>query len=38
LKDINDMVLEGINVNKLLKERTFKGIRAKLELSKWKKI
>ena len=38
LKDINDMVLEGINVNKLLKERTFKGIRAKLELTKWKKI
>ena len=37
-KDINDMVLAGINVNRILKDRTFKGMKAKLELAKWKKI
>jgi hypothetical protein len=38
IKDVNDMVLAGINVNKLLRERTFSGMKAKLELAKWKKI
>jgi len=34
-KDINDMVLAGIDVNKLLKERTFSGLRARAEFNQW---
>ncbi len=37
LKDINDMVLSGIDVNALVKERTFSGLRARLEFSEWRK-
>lgn len=38
IKDINDMVLASIDVNRLVRDRTFKGMKAKLELAKWKKI
>jgi len=34
-KDINDMVLSGIDVNKLIKERTFSGLRARAEFNQW---
>jgi len=37
-KDLNDMVLGGINVKEMVKRRTFSGIRAKLEFNKWKKV
>lgn len=36
-KDINDMVLAGIDPNKVLKVRTFNGLQAKLEFNKWNK-
>lgn len=37
-KDVNDMVLSGIDVNKIIKKRTFSGLNAQLEFIKWKKI
>lgn len=36
-KDINDMVLAGHDVNAIIRERTFSGLRAKAELQFWKK-
>ncbi len=36
-KDINDMVLEGHNVIQLVDDRTFQGLGAKLEFSRWRK-
>jgi len=37
-KDINDMSLSGIQVNELVRSRTFSGLRAQMELNKWKRI
>jgi hypothetical protein len=37
-KDINDMVLAGIDVRDWISKRTYNGVRAKLELQNWKKI
>lgn len=40
-KDINDMVMNGMNVNNILqyvKDNTFRGIPAKLAFSEWKRI
>ena len=41
-KDINDMVLNGSvdisDIDRILKDRTFSGLHAKLELNKWKKV
>lgn len=37
-KDINEMVLSDINVSQLIKERTFEGLRLKLEFDRWKKV
>ena len=37
-KDINDMVLRGINVEKIIKENTFSGINGTLKLGSWKKV
>jgi hypothetical protein len=40
-KDINDMILSGISPDEILeiiKNRTFSGLEAQLELSKWKKV
>lgn len=37
-KDINTLVIDGIKVKDLLKERIFQGVRAKLEFAKWKRI
>ncbi|MDX8383287.1 MAG: hypothetical protein R8M45_04340 [Ghiorsea sp.] len=36
-KDINEMVISGKNVEKLLSDRTFCGLRAEIEFIKWKK-
>ncbi len=37
-KDINDMVLAGIDVESLLEERTFQGLNAEQEFNHWKKV
>ena len=37
-KDINDMYLAGIDVNKAVKENTYSGLEAQLRFEKWKKI
>ena len=36
-KDINDMVLEGIDVKRVIAENSFKGLEAKLKLTTWRK-
>ena len=37
-KDINDMVLAGIDVNKLIRENTFQGAQAMLKFIRWKRV
>lgn len=37
-KDINDMVLAGIDVNQLIKCTTFGGLEAKIKFQEWKKV
>jgi transcription elongation factor Elf1 len=37
-KDINDMVLAGLNVMDVLKSNTYSGLEAKLKFNNWKKI
>ena len=37
-KDLNNMVLAGYNVKKLVDENVYQGLQAKLHLSTWKKI
>lgn len=37
-KDINEMFIAGLPVKNIVKERTFDGLRLKLEFQKWKKI
>ena len=37
-KDINDMVIAGHDVNSIVNKNIFQGIKAKLEVAKWKKI
>lgn len=37
-KDINDMVLAGIDVNKLVRDNTFKGAQAMLKFLRWKRV
>lgn len=34
-KDINEMVLAGVDVEKMITNRTFQGMRAKLEFEQW---
>ena len=36
-KDINDMVLAGLNVKDVIKSNTYQGLEAKLKLTTWKK-
>ena len=36
-KDINDMVLIGINPVKIIRENTFSGLEAKMRIVQWKK-
>lgn len=38
VKDINDMVIKGLNPDKIIKENTYVGLMAKLAFSKWRKI
>jgi predicted RNA-binding Zn-ribbon protein involved in translation (DUF1610 family) len=37
-KDINDMVLSGLNVQNVIKSNTYSGLEAKLKFTTWKKI
>jgi predicted RNA-binding Zn-ribbon protein involved in translation (DUF1610 family) len=37
-KDINDMVLSGLNVMDVLKSNTYTGLEAKIKFNNWKKI
>lgn len=37
-KDINDMVLSGIDVKDVVKSNVFSGIQAKLKFNQWKKL
>ena len=37
-KDINDMILAGHDVQKILKDNTYQGLEAKLQFTNWKKI
>lgn len=37
-KDINDMVLSGIDVQKVLESNTYSGLEAKLKFIHWKKV
>jgi DNA-directed RNA polymerase subunit RPC12/RpoP len=36
-KDINDMVKNGIDVNRIIRDNTYKGLKAKLKFIEWKK-
>ena len=36
-KDINDMVLDGVDVERIIRNRTFSGVAATLELQRWNK-
>lgn len=37
-KDINDMIIEGIDVQKILEKNTFMGLQAKAKLMGWKRV
>jgi predicted RNA-binding Zn-ribbon protein involved in translation (DUF1610 family) len=37
-KDVNDMVLTGLNVMDVLKSNTYSGLEAKIKFNNWKKI
>jgi hypothetical protein len=37
-KDINEMVINNLPVNQIIKQNTFSGVKAKLQFSFWKKI
>ena len=37
-KDINDMVLSGLDVESVIKLNTYSGLKAKLKFTNWKKI
>jgi hypothetical protein len=37
-KDINDMVLTGLNIMDVLKSNTYTGLEAKIKFNNWKKI
>ena len=37
-KDINDMVLQGLNPSAIIKDNTFSGLEAQLKFTDWKKV
>jgi hypothetical protein len=37
-KDINDMVLSGLDVNSMLKSNRYSGLEAKAKLISWKRV
>ena len=37
-KDINDMILVGLDPQKIVKQHTYQGIQAKIKLTEWKRV
>ena len=37
-KDINDMILVGLDPQKIIKQNTYQGIQAKIKLTEWKRV
>ena len=40
-KDINDLILSGMSsfdIQKIIKDNTFKGLQAKVKLTEWKRV
>jgi hypothetical protein len=37
-KDLNDMVLSGINVNDVVESHTYSGLEAQVKFTEWKKV
>lgn len=37
-KDINDMILSGLNIESMIKSNTYSGLEAKVKFNSWKKI
>jgi len=37
-KDINDMILVGLDPQKIIKQHTYQGIQAKIKLTEWKRV
>jgi hypothetical protein len=37
-KDINDMVLSGVDVQQVIKNNTYQGLEALVKLKEWKKV
>ena len=37
-KDLNDMVLSGLDVQEMVKSNIYSGLEAKLKLNEWKKV
>ena len=37
-KDINDMVLAGLNVQSVVESNTYSGLEAKIKFNNWKKV
>ena len=37
-KDINDMVMSGLDVQSVIESNTYSGLQAKLKFNTWKKI
>jgi hypothetical protein len=37
-KDINDMILSGLNVQSVIESNIYSGLQAKLKFTTWKKI
>ena len=38
VKDINDMVLAGLDVQSVIESNTYSGLEAKLKFTTWKKV
>ena len=37
-KEINDMILAGINVKSVIESNTYSGLEAKVKFTEWKKV
>ena len=37
-KDINDMIMVGLNPQEIIKQNTYQGIQAKIKLTEWKRV
>lgn len=37
-KDVNDMILNGVDVDEVIRQNTFKGLKARIKFTTWRKI